>query len=329
VRYVLEGSVRKAGERLRITAQLIDAETGGHIWADKFDGTIADVFDLQDKITAGVVAAIEPSVRQAEIERAKRKRPDNLDAYDLYLRALEQAYTFTPAGRTAALSLLDSAIALDPNYAEAHGVAAYCLQQRFLWGGRVSADRMAALRHAEAVAAARTDDATALALAAFALSSLAGKHEPALAMVERALAQNPSSATAHNVSAVIYMILGRHEKSLEHAERSLRLSPFDPLRFIPQSALAAAKLTAGCDEEALAAAHRALEANPVFAPGITVMALCLQRLGRNEEARATVRRLLEIAPDTRISTLSERFLFANGLGYDRTVAEIRAAGLPE
>ena len=115
VRYVVEGSVRKAGNNVRITAQLIEAETGGHLWAERFDGTLDDVFDLQDKITAGVVAAIEPSVRQAEIQRAKRKRPDNLDAYDLYLRALEQSYTFTPAGRSAGLSLLDAAIALDPS----------------------------------------------------------------------------------------------------------------------------------------------------------------------------------------------------------------------
>ncbi len=299
------------------------------IWAEKFDGDVADVFDLQDNITAGVIAAIEPSLRQAEIERAKRKRPDNLDAYDRYLRALEQAYTVTPAGRAAALSLLDSAIALDPDYAEAHGVAAFCLQQRFLWGGRKEADRAAALRHADAVAAARTDDATALAFAAFALSALAGNHETALAMVERALIQNPSSATAHNVSAVINMTLGRHQISLAHAERSLRLSPFDPLRFIPESALASAHLAAGRAEEALTAVRRALEANPVFAPGITVMALCLQRLGRHAEACAAVRRLLEIAPDTRIATLSERFLYANGLGYDQIVVEIRAAGLPE
>jgi adenylate cyclase len=135
VRYVLEGSVRKAGGRVRITAQLVEAETGGHLWADRFDGSLADLFELQDQITAGVVAAIEPSVRRAEIERAKRKRPDNLDAYGLYLRAFEHAYTFTPDGREAALSLLDAAIALDPGYAEAHGVAAWCLQQRYRWGG--------------------------------------------------------------------------------------------------------------------------------------------------------------------------------------------------
>jgi len=329
VRYVVEGSVRKAGGNVRITAQLIEAETGGQLWAERFTGPLGDVFDLQDQITAGVVAAIEPSVRKAEIERAKRKRPDNLDAYDLYLRALEQSYTFTPAGRSAGLSLLDAAIALDPDYAEAHGVAAFCLQQRYLWGGRAPADREAALRHAEAVAALRSDDATTLALAALALSALGGRHDVALVMVQRALEQNPSSATAHNASALINMLLGRPEEAEYHARRSLRLSPFDPLRHIPESTLAVASLAAGQNEAALIHVRRGLEANPVFTPGLTTLALCLIRLGRIDEARAAVHRIIEIAPDTRVANLQERYLFANGLGFDRVVADLRVAGLPE
>ncbi len=329
VRYVVEGSVRKAGNNVRIVAQLIEAETGGQLWAERFSGSLDDVFDLQDQITAGVVAAIEPSVRKAEIERAKRKRPDNLDAYDLYLRALEQSYIYTQAGRDAGLSFLDAAIALDPNYVQAHGVAAFCLQQRYLWGGRAPADREAAVRHAEAVAAARTDDATALAFAALALSALAGRHDAALMMVDRALVQNPSSAIAHNVSALINMILGRADKSRVHAERSLRLSPFDPLRHIPECTLAVARLAAGRHEDALICVRRGLEANPVFSPGLTTLALCLVRLGRIEEARATVRRLVEIAPDTRVATLQERYLFSNGLGIDSIIADLRVAGLPE
>jgi TolB-like protein len=329
VRYVAKGSVRKAGRNLRISAQLVEAETGGHLWAERFDGTLDDVFDLQDQITAGVVAAIEPSVRQAEIERAKRKRPENLDAYDLYLRALEQSYAYTPAARSTALSLLDAAIAADPDYVEAHGVAAFCLQQRYLWGGRAPSDREAALRHAEAVAAARTDDATALAFAALALSALGSRHDVALVMAERALERNPSSAIAHNASALIKMMLGRPEKSLFHAERSLRLSPFDPLRHIPECALAVAKLAAGEYEAALVCARRGVEANPVFTPGLTTLALCLVGLQRIEEARATVHRLVEIAPDTRIANLEERYLFANGLGFGRIAADLRAVGLPE
>jgi adenylate cyclase len=126
VRYVMEGSVRKAGDRVRITAQLVEADAGRHLWADRFDGTLADVFDLQDQITAGVVAAIEPSVRRAEIDRAKRKRPDDLGAYDLYLRAIERMYEITPQGRDQSLAYIDQALTIDPGFAEAHGVAAWC-----------------------------------------------------------------------------------------------------------------------------------------------------------------------------------------------------------
>ena len=329
VRYVLEGSVRKAGERVRITAQLIEAEGGGHLWADRFDGTLADVFNLQDAITAGVVAAIEPNVRKAEIERAKRKRPDNLDAYDLYLRALEQSYKFTSTGREAALSLLDEALALDPGYAQAHGVAAFCHQQHFLWGGRAPEDREAGLKHAEAVAAAQTDDATALAFAAFAMSILAERHAAALAMVERALAQNPSSAWAYSVSAVIELFRCRHDTSRSHADQSLRLSPFDPMRYMPEVAIAIAERALGRHEEALARARRSLEANPVFGPALLVAVLSLVRLGRLEEARATVRQLHQVAPDMRIGTL-RRFAMSDALGgHDAIIAELRQAGLPE
>lgn len=329
VRYVMEGSVRKAGNNVRITVQLIEAERGGHLWAERFTGSLDDVFDLQDQITSGVIAAIEPSVRQAEIERAKRKRSDNLDAYDLYLRGLEQSYIYTPAARLAGLALLDEAIAIDPNYGEAHGVAAFCLQQRYLWGGRLPADREAALRHAEAVAAAQTDDSTALAFAALVLSALDGRNDVALVMVGRALERNPSSAIAHTVSALIHMILGQPDESSLHAERSLRLSPFDPLRHVPESALAVAKMAAGQNADALLRARRAVEANPVFTPGLTTLALCLVRLGRIEEARAAVRQIIEIAPDTRIANLQERYLFSNGLGFDQIVADLRAAGFPE
>ena len=329
VRYVLEGSVRKAADRVRITAQLIEAETGGHLWADKFDGSLADVFDLQDQITAGVVAAIEPSLRKAEIERAKRRRPDSLDVYDLYLRALDQAFSFTPAGRTAALAMLDAAIARDPGYAEAHGVAAWCRQQRFLWGGRSLEDRAAALLHAEAVATSQTDDATALAFAAFAMSALGGNHDAAFAMLDRALGQNPNSAMAHTVSAIVNATAGRWQHAAEHGHRALRLSPFDPLRYMSEIAIAATALMAGDTEAALAGVRRALAANPVFAPARTVEAVCLIRLGRDAEARDSVRHVLEIAPDTRIATLRERLLLANSLGFEQIAADLLAAGLPE
>ena len=148
VRYVLEGSVRKAANRLRITGQLIEAASATHVWADKFEGAVEDIFDLQDRLTESIVGAIEPSLRRAEIERARRKRPDSLDAYDLYLRALPHAHANTPADTDEALRLLDEALRLDPNYAAAHGYAAWCHEQRFFRGGFHPEDRAAALEHA-------------------------------------------------------------------------------------------------------------------------------------------------------------------------------------
>jgi len=329
VRYVLEGSVRKAGDRVRITAQLIEAETGGHLWADRFDGSLADVFDLQDQITGGVVSAIEPSVRQAEIERAKRKRPDNLDAYDLYLRALEQTYTFTPAGRSAALALLDAAIALDRNYAEAHGLAAYCLMQRYLWEGRSPAARDASLAHAEAVAAARSDDATALAFSAFAMAALAGRNEAGLAMMDRALALNPSCALAHGFAATVNSRISRHDRAKLHSREALRLSPFDPLRYVFETAAACAKIVEGDIEDALAGLQRSLVVNPSFSPGRVLEAACLSLLGRMDDAEDSLRRVLDVAPDTRISVIRERTLSVDDIIFDAIADPLRRIGLPE
>lgn len=330
VRYVLEGSVRKAGERVRITAQLIEGETGAHLWADRFDGTLADIFDLQDQITASVVAAIEPSVRKAETDRVRHKRPSDLGAYDLYLRALEQACAFTPAGRNAAVAFLDAALRLQPDYAEAHGLAAWCRQQRFLWGGQDPADRTAALDHAAKAAASGTDDATTLAFAAFAIIVLANDLDAAMPMIAHALAHNPSSAIAHNVRSIAEMTRGNAEETMAHAERSLRLSPFDPLRYMPEITLAAAHLLRDNTEAALEHTRRALEANPGFAPAMVTLAMCLVRLGRRDEARAAVARLMEVAPDTRLSNLGMRvMMLTTSLGLDNVRADLRAAGLPE
>src|SRR5437667_6609072 len=165
VRYVLEGSVRKAGVRVRITAQLIDALTGTHLWADRFDGSLEDVFDLQDRVAISAAGVIEPTLRQAEIERARRKRPDSLDAYDLYLRALPFAYTSMPEDADKAPGFLEQAIRLEPDFAAAHAIIAWCQEQRYLRGGLYEGIKAIALRHARLVIAAGGDDATVLAIA--------------------------------------------------------------------------------------------------------------------------------------------------------------------
>jgi adenylate cyclase len=194
VRYVLEGSVRKAGERVRITAQLVEAETGGHLWAERYDRRLDDIFALQDEITLNVVGAIEPNLRDAEIERVKRKRPDSLDAYDLVLRAIPHAYVATPEGTAKAVPLLRGALALEADYAGAHGLLAWCHEVLFVWAGFKEEDRIAAIRHARAALTHGRDDATALALGAFATGMVEHDRVAAIEAFERALTLSPSSA---------------------------------------------------------------------------------------------------------------------------------------
>src|SRR5438477_654112 len=172
VRYVLEGSVRKAAARVRITGQLVEADTGRHIWAERYDRAMDDVFALQDEMTMNVVAAIEPSLRQAEVERVKRKRPEHLDAYDLVLRAWPSAIAAMPETAFRALPLLERALSLEPDYALAHGHAAFCYENLFVRAGKRDEHRQGAIRHAHAAIAYGRDDATALALGGFNLGMI-------------------------------------------------------------------------------------------------------------------------------------------------------------
>ena len=177
VRYVLEGSVRKAANRLRITGQLIEAASATHVWADKFEGAVEDIFDLQDRLTENIVGAIEPSLRRAEIDRARRKRPGSLNAYDLYLRAMPHVHANTPADTDEALRLLNEALRLDPNYATAHGYAAWGHEQRFFRGGFHPEDRAAALEHADIALSIGANDAQALSIAAFVHANITRDYE--------------------------------------------------------------------------------------------------------------------------------------------------------
>src|SRR5580698_2338650 len=196
VRYVLEGGVRKTANRVRITAQLVEAETGGHLWADRFDGALEDVFDLQDQITERVVGIVEPSLRRSEIERSRRKPPENLDAYDLYLRALPYMASVMPADARIAAGFLDRALELDPSYAAAQALRAWCHEICFMRDGFDEADKIAGLDRARASIASGSDDAASLAVAALVISHLGKERETASSTVERALSLNPSSAMA-------------------------------------------------------------------------------------------------------------------------------------
>ena len=203
VRYVLEGSVRKAANRVRITGQLIDVSNGAHLWADRFDGGIEDIFDLQDQVTTSVVGAIAPKLEQAEIARARRKRSDSLDAYDLYLRALPYVHANSLDEMKLALPLLEQALAIDPDYAIAHAYAAWCREQMFTHGGHDADDRSIALRHARAALARERDDSSALAIGGFIVAMLDRDFAAALNALDQSLALNGNSALAYGFSAMV------------------------------------------------------------------------------------------------------------------------------
>jgi|HubBroStandDraft_6_1064221.scaffolds.fasta_scaffold84431_1 adenylate cyclase len=299
VRYVLEGGVRKTANRVRITAQLVEAETGGHLWADRFDGALEDVFDLQDQITERVVGIVEPSLRRSEIERSRRKPPENLDAYDLYLRALPYMASVMPADARIAAGFLDRALELDPSYAAAQALRAWCHEICFMRDGFDEADKIAGLDRARASIASGSDDAASLAVAALVISHLGKERETASSTVERALSLNPSSAMALLFGAHINAFNGNPAAASTHAKRALRLSPFDPFSYEAHNALGlAAVQEARYDEAALHFAN-AVQANTRFSTLYFFQAAALALTGRLEEASPIVRRALELEPGFR------------------------------
>jgi adenylate cyclase len=329
VRYVLEGSVRKASGRVRITAQLIEAATGAHLWADRFDGSLEDVFELQDEVAISVAGVIEPTLRQAEIERARRKRPDSLDAYDLYLRALPFAYTSMPEDADKALGFLEQAIKLEPDFAAAHAIIAWCNEQRYLRGGLDDEAKAIALHHARLAIATGGDDATVLAIAGLVIGFLEPcEYEMAISAFDRSLAISNSSALALGFSAVTRAWHGESTIAIEQAERALRLNPFDPLSNIRYMAIAIAHFVAGRFEEAASAASRAIQANPRFSPPYWMRCAALASLGRIDEAKAVAQQLLKAQPLFTIgSIISAPFAKREILGALGDA--LRRVGLPE
>ena len=294
VRYVLEGSLRKAGDRVRITCQLIETASGTHVWAERYDRPLGDIFALQDEITLSVVGAIEPSLRQAEIARAKRKRPENLDAYDLYLRALPHAQIAMPGDSEKALEWLHRSLALEPDYAAAHSLAAWCYEQRYLRGGMHEADKTAGLKHARAAIAAGADDPTTLATAGFVIGLVEHDYQTAMNAIDHALALNGSSTLALGLGATILAHDGQTARAIEFGERALRLSAHDLMAYLPLTALGIAHLAAGRFEEAAAACNKACQSNPHFSFPVVLQTAALYGLGRVNEAKALARRVLEL-----------------------------------
>ena len=330
VRYVLRGSVRRAGDRVRIAGQLADAATAATLWADRFDGTLADVFGLQDRVAEAVAGAVAPRLEAAEVERARRKPPGSLDAWDLTLRALPLIHGMTRQGQEEALGLLGRATALDPAYALPLGLAAWCRTLRVpqRWGDPAEETREG-LGLARRAIAAGPDDAEALAMGGYALSFLGRAPAAGLAAIDRALALNPNSARGFTFSGWVRVYAGEHEAATDHFARALRLSPLDPMAYRTRAGLAFAHLYAGRLEDAAAVARRALEEQPNFSPAHRALAAALAHLGRREEAGEVVRRALAVVPGLTTSYALAEARFTRPA--DRAVLEagLRLAGLPE
>lgn len=304
VRYVLEGSVRRSGNRVRVTGQLIDAETGAHLWAERYDRPLDDIFAVQDEITINVVGAIEPSLRRAEIDRAKRKRPDNLDAYDFVLKALPLVYTAMPDDSAKAIPLLEQALALEPGYANAEAMLAWCLHQRFARAGLREDDRRAVVRYARAAVVHGGDDPTALAMAAFVTWLDEGDTATACKLFDRALALSNCNVYALGSSAVALAWMGQLELAIQRAESALRFSPFDALNYLPYCALANAFFSQKRYEASAEAARNALEVNPRFSVAQAYLAAALVRLGRTDEAKVAADAVLGLEPSFTIRGFS-------------------------
>lgn len=328
VRYVLEGSVRKVLDRVRITGQLIDASTGAHVWAERYDHRSDDIFALQDEIALSVVGAIAPSLRRAEINKVKRKRPDSLDAYDLVLRAQPDVDSGMPEQVRRALVLLERSIALEPAYALAHGNAAMCHHCLFLRGGLQEFNRAASIRHARSAIIHGQDDALALTWAGFSIGMDGHDRAAAFAALEAALAISPSSALTYILGSVILGWGGEAERAIDWSERGVRLSPFDSWTWAAFDAQAMGHFHRGRYEEAAHAAYRSVQANPAHSITYVQLAAALAKLGRLEEARAAAARVLELHPAFRYSSQFLGVNCAPALAASLGDA-LRAAGLPE
>jgi TolB-like protein len=327
VRYVLEGSVRRSGNQVRVTGQLIETETASHVWADRYDGTLENIFALQDEMTMSVIGAVEPTLRKAEIERARRKRPDSLDAYDLYLRALPLVATAMPGNADKALPLLHEAIRLEPDYAIVHGFIAWCHEQRYLRGGLRAETREAARHHAHAAIEVGGDDAMALAMGGFVVGVMERDYETALEALDRSLMLSPSSALAFGFSSIIRAWRGDDRTAVEHAETGIRLGPYDPLIYLPYVGLAYSHFFTGHFLEAASAARRASAANPRFSVPCYLHIAALVGLGRIDEANTMAAVLLELQPGFTVSGLVSGNI-TTLQRMEKLADALRRAGLP-
>jgi TolB-like protein/Flp pilus assembly protein TadD len=331
VRYVLEGSVRRGGNRLRFAGRVIDASLGAQIWADRFDGDMSDVFELQDRFTENVVAAIEPKLQIAEIERLKQKPAANLDAYDLLLRAQQLEYEFSEESLASALGCLKRALAIDPNYAPAMALAAYCHAGGSIqgWSQNITVDAAEGLRLVSRALELGKEDSNVLWMAAYAIRRLAQDVERARELAQRALALNANSAIAMAVAGWMEAELGNSTKALELLRRAQRLSPRDPRGWFMASGMALAHIVAGEFEAAAACARMAVDQNPRSTIALRFLAGSLARLGQKDKAASALRDMLSIEPKLTLTILRLRLVGIDERVWSKVAEGLRLAGLPD
>lgn len=331
VRYVLEGSLRKAAKRVRITEQLIDATTSGHLWADRFEGTLSDIFELQDQVTERVVGTIAPQLEQAEIDRAKRKPTGSLDAYDYYLRGMAKLHNGTKEAINEALPLYCKAIDLDPDFASAYAMAAWCHLWRKAngWMTDRPQDIAEGVRLARRAVELGRDDAVALARSGSVLGHFTGDLDGGIALLDRAVMLNPNLAAAWFLGGFLRVWHGEPDAAIEHFARAMRLSPLDPEMYRMQAGMAIAHLFAGRFDTASSWAEKAFRDLPSFLIPASIIAASHALAGRTDEARRAMNHLRQLDPTLRISNLTDWLPIRRPEDLATFAEGLRKAGLPE
>lgn len=331
VRYVLEGSVRRARDRVRVTAQLIDADSGAHIWAEKFDGKLADIFDVQDAITESVVGHIEPQIRKSEIERTRRKRPENLDAYELFLRAGPMVLGTDKDAYSEAIDLLHRAIALDPGYAPAYALCGWAHEKRHTFIAEAAPpgvdDLKIAIAMSERALELDRDDAGVLAMAAWNIILIKRDTERGLSLAARAVEINPNHLLVLNFAALCFGTIKEVDRARECNMRALRLAPGAPDAYWSYTNLANFALFDGKYEEAIEWALKAVAVNGGWEVTWGALAAAYAYLDRMDEAREAVAHMRAIRPNATVESVDPAGVSTH-IHRDALVAGLRKAGLP-
>ena len=331
VGYVLEGSLRKSADRIRITGQLIEANTGAHLWAERFEGAFDDIFQLQDRIAESVAGAIAPHVELAEIERAKHKPTASLTAYDCYLRGLADVQRGSREAIEEAIPFFLKAIELDAEFASAHAMGAWCYFWRRVngWAADPAREVGNGIQLARRAIEFGRDDAVALTRAGHALAHFTGDLDGGIALLDRALFLNPNLASAWFLGGFLRTWRGEPQGAIEHFEHALRLSPLDPERYRIQAGIAMAQLFAGRLESASALAEEAYANLPSFLMAVGIVAASRALAGRGEEARRAMKHLRRLDPSLRISNLGDWLPIRRPEDLSQLADGLRKAGLPD